>query len=95
MKGNGNNMTEWYGIGKIEDPEAGYVLPSGWGEQQWQTGLLGTLLYIRRKSGIRECGVAEHRRICNGVCITRKLRLHVCACMVAGRRAQGWFLAAL
>lgn len=26
-------MTEWYGIGKIEDPEAGYVLPSSWGEQ--------------------------------------------------------------
>jgi hypothetical protein len=38
MKGNGNNMTEWYGIGKIGDPEAGYVLPSGWGEHRANWG---------------------------------------------------------
>ena len=80
MKGDGNNMTEWYGIGKTEDPEAGVCV---WypveGEQQMANWAFGCFIVLY-KSGIRECGAAEHR-------CTRKARLHVCGCMVAGRRA--------
>jgi hypothetical protein len=45
MKGNGNNMTEWYGIGKVENPEAGCVVGIRLGESNnGKLGFLGALL---------------------------------------------------